>query len=50
LPIGGEYRTYPFLVFRSYNLEEARHRIFAGTSMFVSYDLNVLNMLLSARL
>lgn len=49
LPIGGDYRTYPFLVFRSYNLEEARHRIFAGTSLFVSYDLNVLNMLLSAR-
>lgn len=48
LPIGGNYRTFPFLVFRSYNLAEARHRIFAGTSLFVSYDLNVLNMLLLA--
>ncbi len=47
LPIGADYRTFPFVVFRSYNLEEVRHRIFAGTSLFVSYDLNVLNMLLS---
>jgi hypothetical protein len=49
LPIGADYRTFPFVVFRSYNLEEVRHRIFAGTSLFVSYDLNVLNMLLSTR-
>lgn len=49
LPIGVDYRSYPFLIFRSFNLEEIRHRIFSGNSVFASYEMNVLNMLLSTQ-
>ncbi len=49
LPIGADYRTYPFLIFRSFNLEEIRHRIFSGNSVFASYEMNILNMLLSTQ-
>jgi len=49
LPIGDDYRSYPFLIFRSFHLEEIRHRLFSGNSLFASYEMNVLNMLLSTR-
>jgi hypothetical protein len=49
LPVGADYRTYPFLIFRCFNLEEIRHRIFSGNSVFASYEMNVLNMLLSTQ-
>jgi hypothetical protein len=49
LPIGADYRTYPFLIFRSFNLEEIRHRLFAGNSVFASYEMNILNMILSTQ-
>jgi hypothetical protein len=49
LPIGEDYRRYPFVVFRSFNLDEIRHKIFSGNSVFASYELNVLNMLLSTQ-
>jgi len=49
LPIGDDYRSYPFLIFRSFNLEEIRHRLFSGSSLFASYEMNVLNMLLSTQ-
>ena len=49
LPIGVDYQTYPFLIFRSYSLSEIRHRIFAGNSVFASYEMNILNMLLSTQ-
>lgn len=49
LPIGDDYRSHPFLIFRSFNLEEIRYRLFAGNSLFASYEMNVLNMLLSTQ-
>ncbi len=49
LPISEDYRAYPFVVFRSFNLDEIRHRIFSGNSVFASYELNVLNMILSTQ-
>lgn len=49
LPIGADYETYPFLIFRSYNMSEIRHRLFSGNSVFASYEMNVLNMLLSTQ-
>lgn len=49
LPIGADYGTYPFLIFRSYNLSEIRHHLFSGNSVFASYEMNVLNMLLSTQ-
>ena len=47
LPIGDSYGKFPFVVFRSFNLEEVRHKIFSATHLFTSNELNVLNMLLS---
>jgi len=47
LPIGGAYREFPFVVFRSFNLREVRNKLFTGSYLFISNELNVLNMLLS---
>ena len=49
LPVGVDYRAYPFLIFRSFDLEEIRKRIFSGNSIFASYEMNILNMLLSTQ-
>jgi hypothetical protein len=37
---------WAFLIFRSFHLEEIRHRFLSGNSLFASYEMNVLNMLL----
>ena len=47
LPIGGAYSEFPFVVFRSFNLREVRNKLFTGSNLFISHELNVLNMLLS---
>jgi hypothetical protein len=49
LPIGDEYEEFPFILFRSFNLKEIRHRIFSDTHLLISNEMNVLNMLLSYR-
>ncbi len=49
LPIGADYRAYPFLIFRCFNLEEIRHHLFSGNSVFASYEMNILNMILSTQ-
>jgi hypothetical protein len=49
LPIGDEYEEFPFILFRSFNLKEARNRIFSDTHLLISNEMNVLNMLLSYR-
>jgi hypothetical protein len=48
LPIGKQFDEFPFLVFRSLNLREARSRIFTGKYLFMSQELNIINMLLSS--
>ncbi|QBD80737.1 helicase [Ktedonosporobacter rubrisoli] len=48
LPIGKQYDDFPFLVFRSLNVKEARSRMFTGKYLFMSQELNILNMLLSS--
>ncbi|MCL1464726.1 helicase-related protein [Argonema galeatum] len=47
LPIGYKYRDFPFVVFRSYNLEEMREKIFTDKYLLTSNELNVLNLILS---
>jgi hypothetical protein len=48
LPIGEQYDDFPFLVFRSLNVHEARSKMFTGKYLFMSQELNILNMLLSS--
>ncbi len=47
LPIGNKYETFPFIIFRSYNLEEMREKIYTDKYLLSSNELNVLNLILS---
>ncbi|MBK1986072.1 helicase [Sphaerospermopsis aphanizomenoides BCCUSP55] len=47
LPIGHNYQEFPFVVFRSYSLEEIRNKIFTEKYLLNSNELNVLNLILS---
>jgi Helicase conserved C-terminal domain len=47
LPIGDKYRDFPFVVFRSYSLEEIRKKSFTDKYLLTSNELNVLNLILS---
>lgn len=49
LPIGSSYEEFPFVVFRSLNLSEARRKMFTDKYLFMSHEFNILNMLLSSR-
>jgi hypothetical protein len=48
LPIGSNYDDFPFVVFRSQNLGEARNKMFTGKYLFMSQEMNIINMLLSS--
>ncbi|MDB9460530.1 helicase [Dolichospermum circinale CS-545/17] len=47
LPIGHNYREFPFVVFRSYSLEEIRNKVFTEKYLLNSHELNILNLILS---
>jgi nucleoside-triphosphatase THEP1 len=47
LPIGNNYQDFPFVVFRSYSLEEMRQKVFTEKYLLSSNELNVLNLILS---
>jgi hypothetical protein len=47
LPIGSNYEDFPFILFKSFNLQEIREKIFTEKYLFHSNELNVLNLLLS---
>lgn len=47
LPIGSNYREFPFVVFRSYSLVEIRQKIFTDKYLLASNELNVLNLILT---
>ena len=49
LPIGMSYNDFPFVVFRSFNLQEARRKMFTDKYLFMSHELNILNMLLASK-
>jgi hypothetical protein len=47
LPIGRQYREFPFLIFRSYSLGEMRVSMFSDKYLLNSHELNVLNLILA---
>ncbi|PSF37123.1 hypothetical protein C7H19_11840 [Aphanothece hegewaldii CCALA 016] len=47
LPIGRQYEEFPFLVFTSYSFNQLREQIFTERQMFISHELNILNLILS---
>lgn len=47
MPIGHKYREFPFIVFRSYCLEQSREKMFTDKYLLSSNELNVLNLILS---
>jgi hypothetical protein len=49
LPIGQNYKTFPFVLFRSFQLRETRQKIFTEKYLFSSQELNIINMLLSGK-
>ncbi len=48
LPIGQTYSHFPFLLFRSYSLEQMRQKRFTDKQLLTSNELNVLNLILSS--
>jgi len=47
MPIGHKYQDFPFIVFRSYSLEQSRAKMFTDKYLMSSNELNVLNLILS---
>lgn len=47
LPIGHQYKDFPFVVFRSYSLDKIRNKMFTDKYLLNSNELNVLNMILT---
>ncbi|MEG4072919.1 ATP-binding protein [Microcoleus sp. Pol14C2] len=50
MPIGHKYQDFPFIVFRSYSLEQSREKIFTDKYLLSSNELNVLNLILSKQI
>ncbi len=50
LPIGDKYQDFPFVVFRSYSLEQIREKIFTDKYLLSSNELNILNLILSEKM
>lgn len=46
LPIGTRYRDFPFLIFRSYSLQQMRSQCFRDRYLLTSNELNILNLIL----
>ncbi|VXD15259.1 Helicase-like protein [Planktothrix serta PCC 8927] len=47
LPIGHQYKDFPWILFRSYSLNEIRGKLFTDKYFLMSHELNVLNLILS---
>jgi len=47
LPIGYNYGEFPFVLFRSYSLNEIRNKLFTDKQLLISHELNVLNLILA---
>lgn len=47
LPIGFKYEEFPFLVFTSYSFNQFRDKLFTDRQLFISHELNILNLILS---
>ncbi len=46
LPLGDRYKDFPFLLFRSYSLDETRLKLFTDRYFLSSNELNLLNLIL----
>ncbi|WP_125061141.1 helicase-related protein, partial [Aphanothece sacrum] len=49
LPIGNQYQEFPFIVFRSYGLNEIRSKLFTDKYFLNSNEINILTLILSAK-
>ncbi|MDJ0508142.1 MAG: helicase-related protein [Crocosphaera sp.] len=49
LPIGSQYEQFPFIIFRSYSLNELRSKLFTDKYLLNSNDINVLSLILSSK-
>lgn len=47
LPIGRQYKEFPFLIFRSYSLAEMRLNLFSDRYFLNSHELNILSLILA---
>jgi hypothetical protein len=47
LPVNADYDTFPYVLFRSHSLPEARKNRFTERYMFTSNEFNILNVILS---
>lgn len=47
LPIGRQYKEFPFIIFRSYSLEKMRMTKFRERYLLNSYELNILSLILA---
>lgn len=46
LPLSDRYKEFPFLLFRSYSLDESRLKLFTDRYFLNSNELNILNLIL----
>ncbi|MDB9311969.1 helicase-related protein [Spirulina sp. CS-785/01] len=46
LPIGENYQAFPFLIFRSYSLDQMRSKLFTDRYLLSSQEFNLLNLIL----
>lgn len=46
LPIGRQYKKFPFIIFRCYSLGEMREKIYSDRYLLTSNELNILNLIL----
>ena len=47
LPIGSKYEQFPFIIFRSYSLNELRSKLFTDKYLLNSHEINVLSLILA---
>ncbi|EAZ92948.1 hypothetical protein [Crocosphaera chwakensis] len=49
LPIGCQYEQFPFMIFRSYSLNELRSKLFTDKYLLNSNEINVLSLILAKK-
>ncbi|MGK7884109.1 MAG: C-terminal helicase domain-containing protein [Crocosphaera sp.] len=49
LPIGNKYEQFPFIIFRSYSLNELRSKLFTDKYLLNSHEINVLSLILARK-
>ncbi len=49
LPIGSQYEQFPFMIFRSYSLNELRNKLFTDKYLLNSNEINVLGLILAKK-